>query len=85
MRKLRECKEKLSEIDKLCCEALAENKALREEQDLLRDSYDQQQKAQKDMERVYEETRKLKHDMRNHLLVIASYLNAGAVDEARGY
>lgn len=85
MKKLRVCKEKLVEIDKLCCEALAENMALREELELLRDSYDQQQKAKDDMERVYEETRKLKHDMRNHLLVIASYLNEGAVDEARGY
>ena len=85
MKKLRECREQLADIDKRCYDALAENLALREELDLLRDSYEEQQKANADMERVYGETRKLKHDMRNHLLVIASYLNEGAIEEARKY
>ena len=85
MKKLKEYREKLSDIDKRCCDVLAENLALQEELDLLRDSYHEQQKANTDMERVYGETRKLKHDMRNHLLAIASYLNEGAVEEARKY
>lgn len=85
MKKLRECREKLADIDKRCYDALAENLTLREELELLRDSYEQQLKANTDMERVYDETRKLKHDMRNHLLVIASYLNEGDIDEAKKY
>lgn len=85
MRKLRKYKEQMTDLDKWCCEALAENITLKEELDLLRGSYEQQQMAYNDMERVYGETRKLKHDMRNHLMVIASYLNEGAVEDAKKY
>ena len=85
MSRLRECRERLADIDKLCCEALAENLILREELSLLHDSYEQQQRACDDIERVYEETRKLKHDLRNHLLVIACYLNEGNIEEAKKY
>lgn len=85
MKKLRECRQRLADIDKRCYEALAENLALREELELLRDSYEQQQKANMDIERVYDETRKLKHDIRNHLLVIASYLNDEAIEDAKKY
>lgn len=85
MKRLKECREKLADIDKRCYDALAENLALREELELLRNSHEQQLKANMDMERVYDETRKLKHDMRNHLLVIASYLNEEAIEEAKKY
>ena len=85
MRRLQEYKEKLADMDKRCCEALAENLALKENLSLLQDSYEQQQKAYGDMERVYGETRKLKHDMRKHLFVIASYLNEGNIEKARKY
>ena len=85
MRKLREYKEQMADFDKRCCEALAENIALKEELDLLRGSHEQQQMAFHDMERVYEETRKLKHDMRNHLMVITSYLNEEAITDAKKY
>ena len=85
MRKKREYEEKLANIDKRCWDALAENLALREKLSLMEDSYAQQQKVYDDMERVYGETRKLKHDMRNHLLVIASYLNEENIEEAKKY
>lgn len=41
--------------------------------------------SRKEMEELHEHARRLKHDMRNHLMVIASYLNAGETEEARCY
>lgn len=77
--------EKIAEIDKRCCEALSENLELKEQLSLLKDAYDRQQNVNDEMQRIYSETRRLKHDMRNHLLVIASYLNDNKTEEAKKY
>ncbi|MBQ9141181.1 MAG: GHKL domain-containing protein [Lachnospiraceae bacterium] len=34
---------------------------------------------------LHENVRRLKHDMKNHMMVIASYLNGGEYDKAKGY
>ncbi|MBR5089174.1 MAG: hypothetical protein IK093_07085, partial [Ruminiclostridium sp.] len=34
---------------------------------------------------LHENVRRIKHDMRNHLMVIASYLNDGDTDAAKAY
>lgn len=41
--------------------------------------------SRREMEELHEHARRLKHDMRNHLMVIASYLNAGEDGEAKRY
>uniref|UniRef100_UPI004056F084 sensor histidine kinase n=1 Tax=Acetatifactor sp. TaxID=1872090 RepID=UPI004056F084 len=78
-------KEKLKEIDKRCCEALAENLALKEKLSMLQHVYEQQLNSTEEMERIYAETRRLKHDMRNHLMVIGAYLSEERLEEAKTY
>lgn len=39
----------------------------------------------KGIEEIHENTRRLKHDMRNHIMVIASYLNNNEIEEAKEY
>ena len=75
MLKNKKLENKLSIIDRRCCEALAENIELKEQLRLLQESYENQKNINDDLQNVYNETRRLKHDIRNHLLVIASYLN----------
>lgn len=78
-------KEKLEEIDRRCCEALAENLKLKEKLSILQHAYEQQLHSTEEMERIYAETRRLKHDMRNHLLVIGAYLSEERLEEAKAY
>lgn len=77
--------EKITEIDQKYCEALSENLELKEELHLLQEAYEKQQNVNDEVQRVYSETRRLKHDMRNHLLVIASYLNENKAEDAKRY
>lgn len=77
--------EKMAQVDQKYCETLSENLALKEELRLLQDAYEKQQNVNDEVQRVYSETRRLKHDMRNHLLVIASYLNDNKAEEAKRY
>lgn len=78
-------KEKFEEIDKRCAEAVAENLKLKEEFAQLQDVFKQQADVSLEMEKIYAETRRLKHDMRNHLLVIGAYLNEEKWEEAKAY
>lgn len=46
----------------------------------------QSEMIQKDqVQKLHENARKLKHDMRNHLMVIAAYLNSNELEEAKEY
>lgn len=59
------------------------------EQELLLGSYEWQmeeiEKQQTQIRSLHENARKLKHDMRNHLMVIASFLEKGQNQEAMQY
>lgn len=43
------------------------------------------EKSKNEMNQLHENARRLKHDMKNHLMVIASFLNSGEIEEARQY
>lgn len=43
------------------------------------------QKQDSEIRALHENVRRIKHDMKNHLMVIASYLNGGDYDSARTY
>ena len=53
--------------------------------DSLQDEYRQSQDQRMEIERRHENTRRLKHDMKNHIMVIASHLNHDEVEEAKQY
>ena len=66
--------------------------ALFEREAELRYQYEKLQKETKEMHsqetelrELHQNVRQLKHDMKNHLMVLTAYLNAGEYDQARDY
>lgn len=51
----------------------------------LKSEYSEQIGMADEIKSLHEKSRRLKHDMKNHLLVLVSYLNEGKYDTAREY
>ena len=66
-------------------ELFAENQELRVQLEHYNWQQGQTEKQEQEIRLLHSRVRKLKHDMRNHILVIASYLNGGEYQEARAY
>ena len=66
-------------------ELFAENQELRVQLEHYKWQLEQTEKQEQEIRLLHSRVRKLKHDMRNHILVIASYLNGGEYPEARAY
>ncbi len=64
---------------------LAENMEQEEELTCLREDYDKQQEMTSEIKKLHEKTRLLKHDMKNHIMVITSYLNENRIEDAKKY
>lgn len=64
---------------------LAGNMEKEEELERLNADYHKQQEMASEIKKLHEKTRLLKHDMKNHSMVIASYLNENKVEEAKTY
>lgn len=84
-RKQRSREERYRQLEENYKELLRERQLLMSELVELRCSKQDYQEGREEMERLHEHARQLKHDMRNHLMVIASCLNAGETEEARQY
>lgn len=76
---------KIQELDMRCTELLEENCELRLELDALKEEWGHVREQDQEIRKLHESVRRLKHDMKNHLLVIASCLNAEEYDAARSY
>lgn len=85
MRKRESSRMKIQELDMRCTALLEERCELRLELDALKQEWGHVREQDQEIRRLHESVRRLKHDMKNHLLVIASCLNAGDYDAARGY
>lgn len=64
---------------------LRERQTLVTELTELRCNVGNYKESREEMKKLHEHARRLKHDMRNHLMVIASYLNNGEIKEAGQY
>ena len=64
---------------------VAKNLDLQYQYEQLQAVYQNNFDQQKEIERLCENTRRLKHDMKNHIMVIASYLNSREIDKAKDY
>ncbi len=51
----------------------------------LKDNFQQERDQREEILRLHENARRLKHDMKNHIMVIAAYLQAGENEEAAEY
>lgn len=83
---LRKRKEKkYEEQDALLTKYVAENLDLEKKLSDMQHDYARQQDMAEEIRRIQEQIRLLKHDMKNHTLVILSYLEENKIDEAKAY
>lgn len=73
------------EQDKLLTQYVAVNLDMEKELSDITDAYDRQQEMAAELQRIQQQIRLLKHDMKNHTLVILSYLDADNSEEAKRY
>lgn len=77
----RECEQLREECHRLS----AEKAELEYQWNELKASVGQMREQDAEIRVLHENVRRLKHDMKNHLMVIASYLNSGDGDAAKAY
>lgn len=73
------------EFENKYSDVLSENMELKLELDVIKKEYNQQKGTAEEIKSLHKKTRTLKHDMKNHIIVITSYLNDGQHDEAKNY
>ena len=78
-------KKELEELQNRIYELEAENKDLKYELDSCKWQMEEISKQDAEIRDLHQNTRKLKHDMRNHLMVLASYINNSDIESARDY
>lgn len=76
---------KYEELDKELTRYVADNLDLEKSLSDIKYDYDRQQEMADEIRRIQQQIRLLKHDMKNHTLVILSYLEENKIEEARGY
>lgn len=77
--------EKYKELEKEYSREVAKNLDLQYEYDTLKADYASARNQREEIEKLHENTRRLKHDMKNHILVAVSYLNSGETEKAKDY
>ncbi|MDP4146430.1 MAG: GHKL domain-containing protein [Bacillota bacterium] len=73
------------DFEKKYCDILSENMELKLELEAVKKEYDKQTGMAAEIKSLNKKARTLKHDMKNHIMVITSYLNDGEYDEAKNY
>lgn len=76
---------KYEEQDRLLTRYLADNLDMEKRLSDIRHDYDKQQEMADEIRRIQQQISLLKHDMKNHTLVILSYLEENKAEEAREY
>lgn len=76
---------KYEELDKEYTEVLGQSIQYESKYNVLREEYKREKDQSEEIQKLHEKTRRLKHDMKNHILVITSYLNSNEYDEAKEY
>ena len=78
-------KKELEELEQKLLELSAQNKDLKYELDSYKWQMEEISRQEEEIKQLHQNTRKLKHDMRNHLMVMASYINSGDYENAKNY
>ncbi len=78
-------KQKYEEQDKLLTQYIAKNIDMEKQLSDMEKDYEIWQDMAQEVKKIQEQIRLLKHDMKNHTMVILSYLEENKVDEAKTY
>lgn len=78
-------REELAELDEKYNMLLGERAELSYELSEVKAALSRMQEQEEEVRALHENVRRLKHDMKNHMMVIASYLNGNEYEEAKQY
>ncbi len=85
MKKYRDLKKEYEELEERYSRLFAEKSELLYELTAYQTESEQMRKQDAEIRSLHQGVRRLKHDMKNHLMVIGSYLNAENYEEAKAY
>lgn len=85
MSRYKKLKADFENLEKDYTAEVAKNLDLQYQLEGLQAEYQNNRDQQQEIERLHENTRRLKHDMKNHIMVIASHLNNNEVEDAKEY
>lgn len=85
MKKYKDPEREYNALEEKYSRLLSERSELEYELSELKASAENIQKQDGEIRNLHENVRRIKHDMKNHLMVIASYLNGGNYDSAKAY
>lgn len=83
--KYKKFKQDFENLEKEYSREVAKNLDLQYEYDNLKADYTNETTQRAEIEQLHENTRRLKHDMKNHIMVAVSYLNNGELEQAKNY
>lgn len=78
-------REEIQELEQRLNQYMTEKMELEYRYQQLQDKLGQEQDQREEILRLHENARRLKHDMKNHIMVITAYLQAGENEEAKKY
>lgn len=84
-REKREVLRKQEQTDLEYTKQLARGMEQEEELTRIKRDFGRQQEMAEEIRRLHEKTRLLKHDMKNHIMVITSFLNENKLEESKQY
>lgn len=85
MRQYRQLQKELAAQEEKYLELLAQKSELEYQLAMEKEQVAYSRKQESDIRSLHQGTRQLKHDMKNHLMVLASYLNSGDYEAAKTY
>lgn len=78
-------KQEYEELDVMLTKYIAYNLDMEKQLNEMRYEYEKQKEMAKEVQKVQSQIRTLKHDMKNHTMVILSYLEEAKIEEAKAY
>ncbi len=85
MKKYKELEQEYEALNEKYSRLLSDKSELEYELKELKSTAESIRKQDDEIRTLHENVRRIKHDMKNHLMVIASYLNGGDFDNAKAY
>lgn len=78
-------KTELAQLESRMNQLMTQKMELEYQYQELKENFQQERDQREEILRLHENARRLKHDMKNHIMVVATYLQAGEYEEAKGY
>lgn len=85
MKRKRQLRQELEEAEEKYVFLSGQEAELRYQYEALRKETEEMRRQDNELRTLHQNVRQLKHDMKNHLMVLTAYLNDGEYDQAKAY